>query len=95
MCRKRRGMRGSQHQVPGPVDDRTFFLGITAPEQEDQAFTPAVQFTDDPVREPFPALALVRPCLTVFDGQYRVQQQDPLVCPALQIAVRRPGNTQV
>ena len=95
MCRKRRGMRGSQHQVPGPVDDRTFFLGVASPEQKHQALKPAVQFTDDSVLELLPSLALVRTCLAMFDRQYGVQQKNPLVFAAFEISVRRPGNTQV
>ena len=49
-----------QHQVPVPVDHRSFPARVIAPQHEDQVFALPVQQVHDGVGEDFPALALVR-----------------------------------
>ena len=66
--RQRRGMGGSQYQVPAPVDNSAFFLGVSPPEHEDDMVLLFIQFGYRPVGEGFPPFPLVGRGTTSFDG---------------------------
>ena len=80
-------MCGSQYQMLGVLDQGLFRLGVVAPEQEHHRFFPLIQQSDDIIGELLPAFALVGIRLSGTDGQHRVQQQYPVLCPVGQLAV--------
>lgn len=87
--RKRRGMRGLKNQVAVGIDEHAFLTRVASPQQKNKVFAFAVQELDQRVGEPFPAAPAVAAGAARRHRQCRVQQQDALVGPALQVAVGR------
>ena len=71
------------------IDELTFLLGMTSPEQEDDAAALGIQGGDNPIGELLPTKLGVRVRHTGLNSQNRIQQQDALGRPAHQIAMRR------
>jgi len=68
------------------VDYRAFLHRVTSPQHENQTFTVIVQLDYHAIRETFPTLALVCAGATPFNSQHRIQQQDSLLRPGLQVS---------
>jgi hypothetical protein len=88
-------MDGLEHQMAGCVDEGGFLLGIAAPEEEDGVGAVSVDDGDNGIGELLLSVVGVGVGLPLSHGEGGVEQQHPLVCPALQVA--RGGNrcTQV
>ena len=84
---ERRGMRRSEHQMAGAVDNRALFLRMAAPQHEYQVFASFVEHGNHVVGEGFPAQRGVGMRLSGAHGEHGVEQQHALLRPALQIAV--------
>ncbi len=82
---ERRGVGRRDDAMARAVDERAFFLRVTAPENEDEMFAPGGERMDDGVGERFPAFALMRTGAVRFDGQRRVQEKDALIRPGKEI----------
>ena len=93
--RKRGGVYAFKYQVPVGIDKCSFALGIGSPEQKNQMFFLICQFADDGVGEGFPTFVLVRTGLVGPYGQRCIEQQNPLVRPAFEIAGSRDRLAQI
>ena len=58
--------------VFGGIDEGSFFLGVGAPEDEDDGVGQGVDLADDAVSELFPAFASMGGGAAGFDCQYTV-----------------------
>ena len=83
---ERRRVYGFQNQMLRAVDMRAFFLRVRAPEHKDDMLACFVHDADDRVGENLPAAFLVRTCLSRLHRQRGIEQQNPLLRPAGQIA---------
>ena len=92
--REWRGMGRFQHQVTACIDHLPFLLGKRSPQQIDNVRTLLRQTTDNGIREGLPTPLLVRTGLMRPDRLGRIEQQDPLVSPPLQVTVHRYGRLQ-
>ena len=76
-----------EHVVAAAVDEAGFAYGVAAPEEKHDAAAMLREGADGGVGEGLPAFVLVRAGLMGAHGEGGVEQQHPLVGPALQIAV--------
>lgn len=88
-------MRPFEHEVLFGIDKRALLLGVTAPQDEDEAGALAVQYIDDRVGELLPPFVLMTPRLGRLHRKRRVQQQHTLLGPTLQMAMVRRFNSQI
>src|SRR5579864_849935 len=58
--RKRRWMRGPEHQMPRGVDECRFLLRVASPQHEHDGIRLGVDLADDLVGEPLPATVAMR-----------------------------------
>ena len=65
----------------------SLLLGISSPEHKDNILTLLTYGFDNGIREAFPALSLVTRCHAFSNRKHRVQQQNALVGPALQVSM--------
>ncbi|MCU1303394.1 MAG: hypothetical protein JWQ87_3678 [Candidatus Sulfotelmatobacter sp.] len=71
---QRRRVGGFDDDVPGGVEQLFLFMGVAAPQDEDDVVGLFADYFDDLVRERFPAFSLVRVGLMCADGQHRIEQ---------------------
>ena len=88
-------MCGLQHEMPAPVDDGTFTLGITSPQDENQPGALCGQILYDGISKLLPSLPLMASCQMLSDGKGGIQQQYALSRPAAKAAIGRRRSTQV
>src|SRR3989338_4368248 len=69
----------------GAVYMCAFCFGVIAPEDENEILALLRELADDRIGKFFPALALMRACCSRTDSQRCVEEQYPLLGPALQI----------
>ena len=74
---QRRGMGRGEDKMARAVHDCPFALGITAPEDEHEAFALGRQAGYDGIGEAFPTAPLVRTCLMGSHGQRGLCQPSP------------------
>lgn len=90
---ERRWVCGLQNMVLFCVDQVAFALRELAPKQENEPFVVLAQFADDHLCEICPADVLVRIGQSRSDGQHRIDEQNTLLRPLCQVAVKRAAVT--
>ena len=93
--RKRRGVYGLQNAVARGVGNGPLALRVAAPEHVDDALPALVDGLHDGVGEGLPAVARMRGGLVLAYGEHRVEQQHPLLGPAVKVAARGVGRPRV
>ena len=79
----------------GICDERALFLGVTAPEHEDDGSFALVEQRDDKVGKALPAPARMRTAHAGAHGEHGVEQQNALFRPTGKIAACSGRNAQV
>ena len=92
---ERRWMGCFQDIVPVAIDQAGLGLGVSPPEQEDQAAVLRGKLGDRCIREPLPPPAMVRSGLVFTNGQGGVKQERALSGPWLQVPMGWLWNSQV
>ena len=77
------------------VDDGTLFLGVCTPKEKDEVVFLIRESLDDGVGEGLPTFILVRSGLVGADGESGIEEENALVCPALEIACLGRSFSQV
>lgn len=88
-------MHRLQHQVPGAIDQLLLALGMRSPQQEHHVRALLADHLDDSVGEELPAFLGMRSGIGALDRHGRVEQQHPLLGPALQVTMTGDGDIQV
>jgi len=84
--RKRGRVRTHQDFMFLSVDERSFFLRISAPQKKNDIRFFSRQFLNDGVGKNFPPLILVRPRRGSPYRKRSIEQQYALFCPSFQVA---------
>ena len=95
MGSQRAGMGSGENEMPVIGNQALLCPGISAPEYEYHRIFPIIEQPDNPVGEDFPALAPVGIGLAPSYRKHRIEQQNPVVCPAFQAAVGRRVDPQI
>ena len=93
-CRQGRRVIGSQDVMPW-MDEGRFLLCMTAPQQKHLGLSVLTAQTDECIGIDFPTPLGMRCCRTILDRQTGVEQQNPLLGPAMQRSVFGHGQPQV
>mmetsp|Transcript_69253 Transcript_69253/g.129295 ORF Transcript_69253/g.129295 Transcript_69253/m.129295 type:complete len:246 (+) Transcript_69253:50-787(+) len=78
-----------QDSVPALIHQFSLLLGLTTPEEEDDALPLRAQASYRVIREPLPAKCLVGQWPRLLNCQQRVEQEHALLGPRSEIAMRR------
>ena len=82
-------MGGIEYKMAAAVYHSTFFLGVTAPKDENKTVTGCIEFPDDSIRELLPTATLMRTGLPGTDCQGCIEKQYSLTCPSGQVSTLR------
>lgn len=88
-------MCGLEHEMAAAIHMRRLFMGISAPQHEDDGICLVVYLRDNRIGKRLPALFAMRRGLGHFDREDAVEQKHALPRPMLQKTMARAGEPQV
>ncbi len=88
-------MGSREHEMALAIDELSFALGIGPPKHEDDMLTLIIESGNSRIGEFLPPFILMAAGTMCLHGKGSIQQQYPLLGPALQIAAHRDREAEV
>ena len=79
-------MGGLEDEVPAPVDELTFALGVGTPKHIDDVVAFAIECSDSRVGQFLPPFSLMTTGSVRFDSKGSIEQENALLCPASEVS---------